>query len=672
MPRSCIDVQSDVQAVSSQAVHVLGQIPYEETSPTVVDHEGGDQNPDTAFAFIPGIGDDFFVLRPPDPNAPTPEKPKPIQSSAGRSFVDDLVPLPGAEDFPLDKFPPISPPSDPCWRRRLVESTPLYAPRFQRQDFIDKGYPLCPVPPGRVKGFGHMPPSGRGEANQVHDWTPVTHPDGSLYFYNKRRRLLTEYYIVLKEWREEIELIVQYVEHCRRKVLGIPLPSDDCDLVVQVLMDERERIVEWAYYYVDHYHRRIFWIRPNPVGFRQHKKLGFASPDQNDIRLEQYYWEHRWLYPAGVQDGIRIFPEDALQLLIADLTWCSVEAVADPTRYTGPFASEESKHLLDQISRLERGFEWMIGGDRYIAIAAKVKATMCRWRWDNFHGQPFARTFNRGSTVCHPIEERPTWILRLSSPLLFYAPISQLQDILAVYVDGAMNAPDWIRHVHVLLAEWREFTLYATVLLAANVSFLAIPDVILFPDDEINPGGGSAVQSYEHPLTSPSAILSYVSMLMSVGCILLGLMLVRQHRGESHLESYRSNMHRFMNARWSKKHKFQPLAIVYSLPFALLMWSVAFFLTAVMVFTLRGTDWSTRIAVIITLLIIGALSTWCIRMGWGTHRWNFLFEPGWQPTPAWRVAFSQYLSWPSVKNVAHRVARAYRGSPAASRSDPEA
>ena len=78
------------------------------------------------------------------------------------------------------------------------------------------------------------------------------------------------------------------------------------------------------------------------------------------------------------------------------------------------------------------------------------------------------------------------------------------------------------------------------MLLAANVSFLAIPDVILFPDDQMNPGGGSEVQSYEHPLTSPSAILSYVSMLMSVGCILLGLMLVRQHRGESHLESYRS------------------------------------------------------------------------------------------------------------------------------------
>ncbi|VDB93785.1 unnamed protein product [Peniophora sp. CBMAI 1063] len=672
MPRACMVVEQDVDPAVAQTQESDGDI-YRERIPIVVTRPEGTVEhvlPEGMEEYImppPDIKPNFVVLPRPPPTK-EPYEQKRIQTSAGRSYVGDFYLPPGAEDFPFDKFPPVPPAMEP-WRREFTEMTPWEALRLRHQEHIVRGYPPCPVFPGAVEENGHIPAAFE-EGVELADWTAVTHPDGTLYFYNERLSLVTECYIVYKNFRQEIEHIAAYIEHCREHIVGLEHPSDDWELVVQSQLDKKDRIIEWAYYYVDHTHRRLYWIRPYLVGLKHYASFGFSSPDHNDMQLEQLYWEHVRLYPR-VYEGIRRFPPDALESLIADLTWCAVEAVVDPARYTGPFSAEESKHLLDQLSRLLPGFEWRVGADRYVALAAKTKSTMCRWRWDNFHGQPFARTFNRGSTVRAPEEDRPTWLLRLSSPLLFYAPISQLQDILAVYVDGAMNAPDWIRHVQQLLAEWREFTLYATVLLAANVSFLAIPDVVLFPDDEINVGGGASVQSYEHPLTSPSAILSSVSMLMSVGCILLGLMLVRQHRGETHLESYRSDMRLFMQARWSNRYKFQPLAIVYSLPFALLMWSVAFFLTAVMVFFLKGTDWPTRSAALSTLLVIGALSAWCIQMGWSTYRWDSLYAPIWHTVPAWRVFLTRYLGWSSVEKTARRISKLYHATATAVPSDPE-
>ena len=59
---------------------------------------------------------------------------------------------------------------------------------------------------------------------------------------------------------------------------------------------------------------------------------------------------------------------------------------------------------------------------------------------------------------------------------------------------------------------------------------LSVPDVIRFPQDADSPAVMGGAQSYLTPLRSPVAIASYVSILFSVGSIILGLLLVRYHR----------------------------------------------------------------------------------------------------------------------------------------------
>ena len=86
----------------------------------------------TCFPITQGVRRDFFVLEHPGLEEVSKEQ-KPIRSSAGKSYVDDLFFCPGAEDFPYDKIPPIPTPSAP-WKRHLLEVSPLMAMRFNRQE----------------------------------------------------------------------------------------------------------------------------------------------------------------------------------------------------------------------------------------------------------------------------------------------------------------------------------------------------------------------------------------------------------------------------------------------------------------------------------------------------------------------------------------------------------
>lgn len=111
------------------------------------------------------------------------------------------------------------------------------------------------------------------------------------------------------------------------------------------------------------------------------------------------------------------------------------------------------------------------------------------------------------------------------------------------------------------------------MLLNANVAFLAIPSVDNGTDQ-----------------LSAAQISSNISIVTSVGSILLGLLLIRQHRVKSkdtpiEAVSLSASCHPtqllltvcgyqfwFLSARKHPTLGLETLAIIYSLPYALLMW----------------------------------------------------------------------------------------------------
>lgn len=117
---------------------------------------------------------------------------------------------------------------------------------------------------------------------------------------------------------------------------------------------------------------------------------------------------------------------------------------------------------------------------------------------------------------------------------MFSASEDHLRRLQGVWIDGMMHRTVWKDIVKQLNEEWQEFVFFvstdfqfdwtsiqlplqATVVLNANVAFLAIQSV----DIEMN------------PYRSPAQILSYLSIIANIGSIIIGLFLKRQNRVDS-------------------------------------------------------------------------------------------------------------------------------------------
>ncbi|KAF8142196.1 hypothetical protein K438DRAFT_1995309 [Mycena galopus ATCC 62051] len=202
---------------------------------------------------------------------------------------------------------------------------------------------------------------------------------------------------------------------------------------------------------------------------------------------------------------------------------------------------------------------------RYMNLLCCVRnlPSIVRDRVLNFHGEPAAR-LSVDQSVYATVQKRPK-LLRILIPLLFYAPSSHLSGLHATTTDQMIRPRLWSDFVVGLNSEWREFIVYATVVLNANVAFLAIQSV---DNNGITVDNRSAAQ-----------ISSYLSMLMSIGSIFCGLMLVKMHRNRDRNSPWDAAAFIFFN-RKDPVLSLETVVAMYSLPGAPFMWSMISFLAA--------------------------------------------------------------------------------------------
>lgn len=178
----------------------------------------------------------------------------------------------------------------------------------------------------------------------------------------------------------------------------------------------------------------------------------------------------------------------------------------------------------------------------------------------NFNGQHDTRLSIRQDQRL--LEERQrTWLIRVFSPLLFCAPDTHLRGMRDVWVDGAVQHEAWMTFVAGVQREWEGLVLYATLLLNANVAFLVVPALAL------NNAPARTAQA-----------ASQVSLATSLGSIVIGLLLARKHRDK---DDSAQNAAKYLNKRTHPRLGLETLSILYSLPYALLLWGVISFLVAV-------------------------------------------------------------------------------------------
>ncbi|KAJ7431193.1 hypothetical protein FB451DRAFT_1321023 [Mycena latifolia] len=461
------------------------------------------------------------------------------------------------------------------------------------------------IPPLTISLAPNAPPPG---------WKTCLHPEGAQYFFHEEKRVFTDANLFDNESFTFINHTMHLI-HDFLRAHNVQLHPD-----VDLVLDEylyADQSKGCRYYFINHHDRCVFWMDKAESSelFPVTEELNGIS-SMSHIRLSrsliQWPRYHCELFPRSLE---------VTHAIVDELRGIVLHALGDlitsPMMSTVSWKVDELNHMIRLIDGL--GTAESVGrnvDNRFGNSSCLVGRFMClfvRARVYNFHGEPGAR-LSVDQSVYDTVRKR-TRLITLLSPLLFYAPDSNLVNLHKGLNDGLIRRRGWAELITKLHEGWQEFTLYATVVLTANVAFLAIQSV-----DK----GGNAV-----PDRSPTQILSYLSTSTSIGGIVVRLLLLSGAPDPKD-----------MGASTRSPLLLEVLAIIYSLPYAMLGWSMISFSAAFSFVCFQNSSLSTRIPVAILWTIIAAFILLCILSRLAFERWDW----------SWlRRLSSTILSNPAVK-----------------------
>ncbi|KAI9443664.1 hypothetical protein BJY52DRAFT_447779 [Lactarius psammicola] len=395
-------------------------------------------------------------------------------------------------------------------------------------------------------------------------------------------------------------------------------PQTHYDLVLDIIKTEDDETI-WAYYYVDHSTKTLFWLHYYECGdsllgevrgvqeashvsayFSVCRLIPFGSMTRSipELRLESLYWVHWSLYPTG--PDWREFPENALNELLGALVSSGIDSLTSKVS-TSPYTAAEMESMRNFIKEAE---SLGTGNPHVITSVARLLSFYAHWRFLHFHGQKSSRQ-DRYKSIYKGSSRKRTILVRILSPVLFFFPDVHLRELEKVWTDKIIVEALWKEFMQKLVSEWTEFVLYSTVMLAANVAFLAIPGVL--PQNSSPPANARINPSL-------AQIISSISLVFSIGSIITGLLLIRRNRTMMTKDS-KSAWYYLHGMKWPWVG-LEPLAIVFSLTYALLMWSVLVFFAALLVFSFKDTSKNIWISVGTAAGIVTILIAWCTKNTW--------------------------------------------------------
>ncbi|OSD01482.1 hypothetical protein PYCCODRAFT_1445733 [Trametes coccinea BRFM310] len=422
------------------------------------------------------------------------------------------------------------------------------------------------------------------------DWIARVHPEGRLYFYHPEKRIFTDADIRQKKFRAILQAFEETLDDMVQ-AQGLILPPN-YELVLYLEERKISGGYNWLYYYVDHANRTLFWVQEFDIIDSVDEVRGLKTLSQIQPEVEAKYWAHCEMYPYGHN-----IPEEVFNDLSGMLLFASIDVLTSMTS-TVVYRPDDVHRMLGLVKSAKGVRE-----TDYATVA------IVHQRFLNMHGQTYAR-LGRDQSIYNTVKQPRTALIKLLAPLFFNAPEVHLRGLEKIWIDNIIAIQPWSGFIGKLQNEWQEFVLYATVLLNANVAFLAIPSV----DD----GSGN--------LTAPQ-ISSYLSIVASVGSILLGLLLIRQHRVKS--KETADEAWRYLSSRKHPTLGLETLAIIYSLPYALLMWGMVTFLLSFSFECFANADKAGIYSTAAAWIIVAILVVWTIITGWEggeTSMWERLRE----------------------------------------------
>ncbi|KAJ7037863.1 hypothetical protein C8F04DRAFT_1090427 [Mycena alexandri] len=511
--------------------------------------------------------------------------------STNPDVVDIHVSVPGIDLHSADVAEPSSnsPPQLRAKHPCIFPGTPESVRRYDRNAIV----------PDKPTQFTLRPGSHFTRVPAPPGWTFCLHPEGAPYFFHEEMRVFTDAKLFDGATLQFINVQIDNIFNFLRAHDIELKPGVDLVLEEYVYPDE---IKGCQYYFVDHQDRSVFWMdEVEATAFTIAREVnGLTAAAHIRHILQVQYWNHCELFPKSLKLTHAILDElrDIVLFARGDLTTSptsTVEMTIDDLR--------EITNIIDGFARnIDRNVSNPFSGSS--SLVGRLMSLFVSWTIYNHHGEVTARLDSNHSV--YGTIRKPTPLIKLMGPLLFYAPSHHLENLHATYTDGIIRIRGWSDFIEKLTSEWRQFTLDAAVILNANVGFLSIQSV-----DQ----SGYLVLN-----RSPAQLASYLSILSSIGSIMFGLLLVKQYRNREKLRPADASQFMF---NYRSELGLEKLAILYSLPYAMLMWSTTLFCIAFSLMCFQWSSFLTRTLVGIISLFIGGLLFWCIVMGWQGTSWGW-------------------------------------------------
>ncbi|KAJ7892764.1 hypothetical protein B0H14DRAFT_3427700 [Mycena olivaceomarginata] len=486
-------------------------------------------------------------------------------------------------------------------RARIFPGTPETVERYSRKTIIPNDPTVFKLSPLTISVVPNPPPPG---------WTTCQHPEGVQYFFHEEKRVFTDANLfnnsTLIFINDNIRKVHDFL-HAHNITVHLE-PG------VELVLDEYaydDNSKGCRYYFVNHRYRCVFWMDNGdsdlfPV---THEVKGMTSASHIRHELEAQYWLHCEYYPRAFEVTHEIVDE------LRDIVLHAFGDIVTSQSSTLGWKVDDVKNMMKLTNGFSKNVDRVAGrkNSRSGCLVARLMHQFARLRVYHFHGEPGARLDIYQSV--HGIVRRQTMLVKMLNPLLFYAPEFHLSSLHGVNTDGLIGRRGWSEFVVRLNSEWTECILYATVVLNANVAFLAIQSV--------DNSDGVVYRS-------PQQISSYLSMLTSIGSIFIGLLLVKHYRNQDRASA--------LAVATSKHLGLEMLAIQYSLPYALLIWSMVSFFAAFSFLCFEKSSLLTRTLVAVVLTTVAVLIMWCVFDSWRqSSDWDWDWLPSWKswlPGPA--------------------------------------
>ncbi|KAH9074274.1 hypothetical protein EDB83DRAFT_1950268 [Lactarius deliciosus] len=503
-------------------------------------------------------------------------------------------------------------------------------------------------------------------------WVPATHPEGALYFFDQDRRLFTDTDMHDPVLREEMEDFYHYLQRILDRD-GVAIPSNNYDLALDIVRLEDGR-TSWSYYYACHETRCLFWLDPYDATYMTLEVFGLKSPAHIKHRLESLYWcaDCSVGWTLSVFKGRRL-GHAIIDELLGMLSHGCMDILTSKSS-TLPYDSDTMHKMLKLVQNAKESDAGLVyhtaGVTRSLSFFGEPRRSrlprplMCalrsaHWRFLYFHGQSSARLEKNEKTYSSEKQKRTLLITSLS-PALFFAPEGYLRELEKKCLDETIIEGNWGHVISGLLEEWEQLVLPSTVMLSANVGFLATPGVVI-SNLNSNITGTNQVVIF----TSPAQIASCMSIVASAGSIMIALLLIRHSNPKR--KGDLTNAASYLYANTHQPFGLEPMAIIFSLPWALLLFSMVAFFVALLLFCFGTSNASTRIFVAVTSVVVALPIGLCIKSPWGSSN----------AMETWfsRIKLSITHALDSTCATYHRIAALidfgpHRGSPSSPTSDP--